>query len=366
MQREYKVIQWGAGYTGKFSLQYILGTPQLKLVGVKCFTADKEGVDAGIIADVAPVGVTATRDTKTLLALEADCVIYMPRDALADPSVPGSPSAAWVADLVALLESGKNVVSSLAPPGHWGHLMHGESFRKRLQDACIKGKSTLFFTGFDPGFTTDALAFCLSSVVGRITQIRTWEILDYSTYPVPEIMHTMGFGMRPETLSATAANITLMTWGSALHVLGDAFGVRIDDITVEPDIYLAPQAYVTTGGTRIDAGTIAALRFAVVGHVRGKRRFVINHVTRMGQDVAPEWPRLGRDGGYRIEIDAFPPFRGDFPMGEEGGTGASFSDAMAMTAARCVNSIEAVVSAGPGYRTFLELAPLGGKYALAE
>jgi hypothetical protein len=51
-------------------------------------------------------------------------------------------------------------------------------------------------------------------------------------------------------------------------------------------------------------------------------------------------------------------------MGLPGGTGSSFTDAMAMTAARCVNSIEAVVRAPSGYQTFLSLPPLGGRNAL--
>ncbi len=47
--------------------------------------------------------------------------------------------------------------------------------------------------------------------------------------------------------------------------------------------------------------------------------------------------------------------RADFPLGLPGGTGASFSDAMAMTAARAVNAIPAVVAATPGYKQFLDL-----------
>jgi hypothetical protein len=47
-----------------------------------------------------------------------------------------------------------------------------------------------------------------------------------------------------------------------------------------------------------------------------------------------------------------------------GSEGNSFTDAMAMTAARCVNSVEAVVQASPGFKTFLDLPPLTGKYTM--
>jgi hypothetical protein len=74
---------------------------------------------------------------------------------------------------------------------------------------------------------------------------------------------------------------------------------------------------------------------------------------------------VGAKGGYRIEIDAFPPFVGEFPMALPGGTGDSFDDALVMTAARTVNAIQTVVQAGPGYKTFLDLPPLTGRNALA-
>jgi 4-hydroxy-tetrahydrodipicolinate reductase len=106
------------------------------------------------------------------------------------------------------------------------------------------------------------------------------------------------------------------------------------------------------------------LRFSVSGIVAGSPMLVVNHVTRIGPEMGPSWPTIGSDGGYRVEIDSFPPFKGEFPMGLPGGTGSTFADAMAMTAGRCVNCVEPVVNAKPGYRTFLDLGPLGGRHAL--
>jgi 2,4-diaminopentanoate dehydrogenase len=121
---------------------------------------------------------------------------------------------------------------------------------------------------------------------------------------------------------------------------------------------------VTPGGMTIEAGTIAGIRFSISGLVGAEPVFVINHVTRMRADIAPDWPTVGQDGGYRVEIDSFPPFVGEFPMALPGGTGSSFADAMAMTAARCVNAIDAIVAATPGYKTFLDLTPLAGRHTI--
>ena len=365
---KYQIIQWGTGYTGVYALQHVLNSPDLDLVGLKCFTESKEGVDAGEIAGTGEVtGIQATLDTDTLLALDADCVIYMPRDALVDPSVEGSPSRAWLPDLLALLKSGKNVVSSIATCAHWKHFEHGAAFHDEINEACKEGNSSVFFTGFDPGFTSDALAVSLTSVLRDVTEVRTWEILDYADYTVESTMRQLGFGVEPnEEMAIAAERTTKMAWGGAVHLLAESMGVEIDRIEVEMEGYPAPKTYTTPGGITIEEGTVAAFMFAVNGYVDGTKRFSINHVTRMGQDMAPDWPNLGKDGGYRVEIDAYPPFCGDFPMGQPGGTGSSFDDALVTTAARCVNSIDAVVQSEPGYRTILDLPPINGLYSLTN
>jgi 4-hydroxy-tetrahydrodipicolinate reductase len=267
--------------------------------------------------------------------------------------------------MLAILQSGKNVVTSICTGTHWGHLANGAAFKARLDAACKKGNSTVHFTGFDPGFTTDALAYLLSSVSGEIKQIRTWEIIDYSTYTGVDTLKQLGFGVRPEEMSTAGMAAIPTGWGGGIYLLAEAMGVAIEELKVAADIHLSPKTFTAPGGLMINEGAIGAIRWSLTGIVKGKPAFVVNHVNRMGNDMAPDWPQVGTDGGYRIEMDAFPPLHADFPMGLPGGTGSSFADAMAMTAARCVNAIEAVVQAQPGYRTFLDLASVGARYALA-
>jgi 2,4-diaminopentanoate dehydrogenase len=355
-----KVIQWGTGYTGSYALKYILMHPGLELVGVKCHTAEKEGRDAGELAGGEAAGIKATRDGAALLSLGADCVVYMPRDPLGDPTVPDSPSEVWLSELCGILESGHNVVTSIASGTHHKHLHDGERFRARLDDACRKGGSSLLFAGFDPGFS-DILAITMTGAVGGITAVRTWEICDYSTYPIAETLTQMGYGVKPEDLPAGAMAVVKATWGGVPYLLGDALGLVVDDIAIDADLYLAPESFTAPGGLYVEKGTVAGLRFTVSGLVGGVPMLSVNHVTRIGTDMAPDWPSIGRDGGYRVEIDSFPPFRGDYPMGLPGGTGSTFADAMAMTAGRCVNCVEAIVQAAPGYRSVLDLPLMAGR-----
>ena len=123
-----RAIQWGTGYTGSSALRYLINNPAYELVGVECVTDAKDGVDAGQIAGLAPIGVTATRDADALLATDAEIVVYMPRDLLADPSVPGSPAREWYEELLTILAAGKNVVPPLCSGTHYKHLADPEGF----------------------------------------------------------------------------------------------------------------------------------------------------------------------------------------------------------------------------------------------
>ncbi len=96
----YRVIQWSTGGVGRAAIEGVINHPDLELAGCWVHSPDKSGVDVGVILGREPVGVVATSDIDSLLALDADCVIYSPL--FADPLT-----------VDRLLESGKNVVTPL-------------------------------------------------------------------------------------------------------------------------------------------------------------------------------------------------------------------------------------------------------------
>jgi 4-hydroxy-tetrahydrodipicolinate reductase len=282
---------------------------------------------------------------------------------MTDHTAPGSPDAAVLAEALLILESGANLVSSIGSGMHWRQLVAGEAFRGEINAACQRGGSSAFFTGIDPGFADCVLGATVASLVGEITQIRSWEMLDYSTYMVAETLAALGFGVKPEQMQAHP-EILKATWGSSLWVLADACGITLDDIEVGGDIWVSPDTYTATNGMAVQAGTVGAVRWSLSGILDGQARVQTNHVNRLGPHAAPDWPSIGDAGGYRIEVDGFPSIRGDFPFGLPGGTRDGLKDAMAMTAARLVNSIDHVVRAAPGHLTPNDLAIIGPRYGL--
>ncbi|MFY1621251.1 hypothetical protein, partial [Micromonospora sp. WMMD736] len=184
-----RVIQWGTGAVGREVLEAVLGRDDLSLVGVKVYSDDKDGADAGTLAGRGPVGVAATTDTDEILALDADCVVYTPRNTDLD-------------DVCALLASGKNVVTT-------AFLFHPErrpaADRDRLLAACRQGSATVHGSGLNPGNVSGALPLALSGMSRTIEKVTLQERADWSVYDSTAItFDNMSFGRPPAEISPTA------------------------------------------------------------------------------------------------------------------------------------------------------------------
>src|SRR5919108_4903607 len=97
-ERTYRVIQWATGSIGQISIRHFAENPCYELAGVYVKSDAKAGRDAGELADIPPLGVTATTSVDEVLALDADCVNYAPL--YADTDV-----------MAQILRSGKNIVT---------------------------------------------------------------------------------------------------------------------------------------------------------------------------------------------------------------------------------------------------------------
>jgi 4-hydroxy-tetrahydrodipicolinate reductase len=346
--RRLRVIQWSTGNAGRKALRGILGHPELELVGVHAHSPAKVGLDAAELCGwPEPTGVVATNDAARLLALDADCVCY---NAQGETRVRET-----VDDLCRILAAGKNVVNtaivSLVYPPFANH-----KIRARLEEACAAGGSTLFTSGFDPGWSGDVIPLSLLSCCERVDSVRVSELMDYSTYADPGFTGVyFGYGrsldfdaplLRPGMLKGG--------WGGMVLLLADALGLKLDEIREEHERLPAPESFDTAMG-RIEKGTCAAVRFEVQGIVDGRPMIVAAHVNRLRDDVGPRWDRLSgnKKSGYKIEVKGSPAFVCEIePIGEDGDHNTAGITATAM---RVVNAIPAVCDAAPGLVSILDL-----------
>lgn len=359
----FKVGVWGPGSMGVVALRGVIDHPLLELVDVVVYSDAKAGRDAGELCGIAPVGVVASQDPAPMLAGDADAVIYAAGANL-------RPLEA-VQDMASILRAGKNVVSCSVVPLVFPDAVN-EAFTEPLRQAALDGGASFFTTGIDSGFANDVLPLVLSGVSRVIESIRVTEMFNYATYPdQAAVYEILGFGKPPE-YAAFAAQPGVFTfgWGPVLHQLAAGLGVKIDNIDESVERAPAAESFDTPTG-HIAAGTIAAMRSTLTGYVGDKPTFVVDHVTRMRDDIAPDWPQprisiepkdlgygpaSGR-GLYRVEIEGSPSMRCEFEMAEDRDHDLG---ARVAGASRMVNAIPAVCAARPGLLSALDLPLITG------
>lgn len=349
----YRVVQWSTGNVGRHALAGIAARPDLELVGVWVWSKDKEGVDAGTLAGLdRELGVAATNDADALLALRPDCVVHA---AMADHRLPEA-----LADLERFLRAGINVVSSgpvflQYPEG----VMPADTYAG-IEEAAAEGAASLWVNGIDPGFANDWLPLALTGISERIDQIRCAEVLNYATYDQPMVLFDiMGFG-RPvdDTPLLLAPGVLTTAWGSVVHQIAVGLGVDLDEVVEWHERLPAPEPFDIAAG-RIEAGTTAALHFEVRGVRAGRDVVVLEHVTRLRDDLAPDWPQPTGRGCYRVTVTGEPDYTLDLQL--VGSDGDHNTAGLKATAMRLVNAVPAVVGAPPGLLTALDLPLVTGR-----
>jgi hypothetical protein len=137
-----------------------------------------------------------------------------------------------------------------------------------------------------------------------------------------------------------------------VHLVADGVGLPLDKLETSIQQWRATERYQVASGW-IEAGTMGAMRFRVAGVVDGEERIVLEHISRMGEHSAPEWPRHSSAlGGYRIVVDGMPTYTVEIEMH---GRGSNLRGLTYATVMRELNAIPAVIAAPPGLLSSLDL-----------
>lgn len=347
----YRVIQWATGTVGVHAIPAIAAHPDLELAGLWVHSDAKAGRDAGEICGVGPLGVFATQDADALLATDADCICYMAHSDVRPDQV--------VEDLARMLAAGKNVVNTSFVPLLFPKAA-GPGVFDRLQDACRAGGTSFYTSGIDPGFGNAGAAIGALALAKEVASVRMAEIVNYATWDNPFTMfEIMGFGKTDASQSLLLSpGSTALAWGPVIELVAAALDVRLEDITEWHEVLLAEEPFDIASG-RIEVGTISAMRFEIRGMLGGEPRIIVEHVTRLRDEDAPEW-RHGQ--GYVIDIDGEPCITMSLELSSHLGD-HNHAGCLA-TAMHVINAIPHVCEAQPGVLTFLDLPVYSARHLL--
>ncbi|MBV8930495.1 MAG: diacylglycerol kinase [Mycobacteriaceae bacterium] len=349
-----RVAHIGTGNVGYLALSQLITDPQFELTAVFVSSKEKVGKDAGELARLnVSTGIAATDDLDALLATHPECAVYC---AMGDNRIGQA-----MKDCRRILATGVNVVGSSPVLMQYPWKVMPDKYIAPLEQAAQEGNCSLFVTGVDPGFANDLIPFAFAGTCQRIEQVRCMEIADYASYDGATVMFdVMGFGTSPDVIPMQLQPGMLgIAWGTAIRQLAAGLGIEVDDITESYEREPAPEAFDIAAG-HIPKGGQAALRFEIRGMVQGRPAIIIEHVTRVRDDLRPDWPQPAQPGGsYRVEITGEPSYTVDIcPTSRRGDHNHA---AIVAAAGRIVNAIPAVVAASPGIKTTLDLPLVTGK-----
>lgn len=336
----YRVIQWMTGDVGRVGVRHFAQSPVFDLVGVLVHSKDKAGKDAGEIAGIAPIGVTATDDIESIVALDADCVFYTP--IIMDTDT-----------VCRLLRSGKNVVTT---SGFFHPSPDFAADGERIRAACQQGGTSFHAGGIHPGYAGDILPLTLARVMSRIDQIRVEEVVNVLADAPLDHIDWMGLGKdRDKFLSEpTILGLGLPFFAQSMYMIADGLDVTVDKVTAaDVQAAVATEDIPHTLGA-IPRGTVAAQRHEWTAWVDGRPLIVFEalYTTTTPQRLDPAW-EFGKTR-YRIAIEGDPPTE-LILQGVDQPDGTMHHPGYDWTAMGAINAIPDVCDAAPGWLTHLDL-----------
>jgi 4-hydroxy-tetrahydrodipicolinate reductase len=261
MAKPLRVIVWGPGGLGSICIRESQLLDEFELVGVYAYSEAKNGVDAGTLIGVGPVGVAASTDAAAVLALDADCVLYTARDL----SIFHTDD-----EILSILAAGHNIVTAL--PYQNLHVTRPAEFVEKIETVC-KEKGVVFHaTGVNPDLIGERIVPDLTALVNKVDHLKVQEYWDVS-YVEPLTLTVCGFGGSVEearkspVVAAISGNFVQQCFVS----WQETSGVELDRVEVENDFGIATEDLVTDAFT-VAAGTVDRLTTRMVGYAAGSEK----------------------------------------------------------------------------------------------
>jgi len=332
-----RVVQWATGNIGTRSLREIIEHPDLTLAGVYVTSAAKAGRDAGELCGLPPTGVTATSDADEILALGADCVLYMP-------------AACDLDQVCALLAAGTNIVTTRGEFHHPGSMQPAD--RERVERACAERGASIHSTGSSPGFISEAIPLVLASIQRRLDTLTINEYADLSSRDSPDMLfNLMGFGHPVHEFPPERFSFGAYSFGPSMRLVAEAVGLPLDSVTATGEVAVTREKLTIAAGT-LDAGTVAGQRTIVTGTHAGRPLVTFTATWYCTEALDPVWTVPGWDG-WQVRVDGDAPLDVDIrfviPAGRMGEMTPGY------TANRAVNAVPYVCAAPAGIRTTVDL-----------
>lgn len=341
----YNICIFGPGDAGCIIIREACRLPEFEIVGVFVFQEQKDGVDAGALAGINPIGIKATRSWEEFLAIDCDVVVHTALD---------SPATPPLSTYIRLLEAGKNVLTTHP----YSYLpARDKSFGDEIKAACQRGKATFHAGGLNPDFMTQRFTTLLTGLSNDVKQIKIEEYFDCADQKNAGLLKVIGLGGVPdETIDENSPAIWYQKHYNyqMIQHLGEEFGVKISRIGGDKQVFAAPQD-ITRPVMNIKKGETGRISYTSTGYLEDDTPFISITITYFFDTLMrPE--HLEPDNTYIVTIEGRPSTRTVLSirpsylteakeMGNEPAAPAYFTFAVTI-----LQAVSVVVAAPPGFK----------------
>ena len=321
-----RVMQVGLGPIGALVAQQIVSRKGFQLVGAVDVDPNKIGRDAGEVAEIGRrLRVKVTSDIrKTIRAVKPDVAVLCTSSSL-------KAVAAQIEEVLARRVPIVTTTEQAAYPA-----AHNRRLAKRLDEAARKARVAVLGTGVNPGFAMDALPIALTAACERVDRIEVHRVQDARIRRLP-FQQKIGAGLTREQFQrqVDAGQVRHVGFAESIQMIADALGWPVDRVTddVEPKV---AEATVESELIAVDRGYVCGIVQQGIGYVKGDARITLRLEAYLGAPESYDWILI--EGSPRISSRI------------EGGVHGDIA-----TAAMAVNSIPAVITAAPGFRTMRDM-----------
>lgn len=335
MPQPYRVVQWATGSIGRVCARYVVDNDGYELAGMWAHSPGKAGKDAGEVLRRQRTGIPVTDDPREILALDADVVLHTPLN--------GESPEQHLGDIVALLRSGKNVITTVAYTYPWAL---GQEITGRLEQAARDGGVTLFGTGVNPGMATERLAVTATSICTEVRHITMREVYDCAPVISPGFIFDLcGFGRTPEHFQQAQAgrrDFFTSLFSESIGYVGHALGVEF--VGVEGDHEIAVTEQDLHLPATLPAGTVSCARWRWHAHTETGPFLTL----QMGWRADPAQPSFAGEDGWTVTIDGAPKLHMRVGLDDPDGMPDKSKAMQYAVAGPVVRAIAETVTAPPG------------------
>ncbi|MFN8032166.1 MAG: hypothetical protein U0Q47_02585 [Mycobacterium sp.] len=348
--KRYRVVEWATGVVGTAALRRIIDHPQLDLVGVRVYSDEKTGRDAGDLVGRPPTGVVATQDFESILDLAPDCVVYCPMP--------------WdLEEMCRILRAGIHIVT---PCPYWFPFIQDPAATAALTEACRAGGANVFASGTNPGGVAEQFPLVFSGWCNRIDRITMTEYGDCRDYESALVIRElMNLGKTPDEAMNNPIKAALTSfWYEPIDMIAEGLGSEVVDYRQDHDFILAREPIDTAAGV-IEAGTIALNHYQHTGRTREGTEIVQEQIWFMDdidQNRLESRMDIPRASGWRIKIEGDVELVVDIALAPGAPQPEKTAQGLWTTGYHCVNAVPDVCDApDPGIKTFLDLPMTTGR-----